>query len=56
MFLKNSTISHNPAYNGVFLLCCHHRVPSKIDLAIVNMQSDVHNRNCIAKDISKANE
>lgn len=29
---------------------------NEIDLAIINMQSDVHNRDDISKDISKANE
>lgn len=29
---------------------------NEIDLAIIDMQNDVHNKNDIAKDISKANE
>lgn len=29
---------------------------NEIDLAIINMQSDVNNRDDISKDISKANE
>lgn len=32
------------------------KMVNEIDLAIINMQTDVHNKNDIVKDISKANE
>ena len=32
------------------------KMVNEIDLAVINMQSEVHNRDDIAKDIAKANE